>query len=94
MRFRCTVVPPVSRETSRIGVGKATSRVTPVIQFICKKVSIGRSKGAVTASRRSAASRETTCPIARSGGECGLMQRRVAPPRQDSACQARGRRPA
>ena len=46
-RRRCTVVPPVSRETSRIGVGVATRSVIPVTQAICRKVSTGRSKGAV-----------------------------------------------
>lgn len=69
MRVRWTVVPPVSADTSRMGVGLATAIVTPVTQAICRNVSTGRSKGELIDKSRSAAARETICPIARSGGE-------------------------
>ena len=60
MDLRWTVVPPVSRETSRIGDGEAMSIGCPVTQTICRNVSTGRSKGRVTDKSRPAAARETT----------------------------------
>ena len=42
---RWTVVPPLSRETSRTGEGEATNTGWPVTQVICRNVSTGRSNG-------------------------------------------------
>ena len=84
---RWTVVPPVSRETSRTGEGEATSTGWPVTQVICRSVSTGRSKGRVRSSRRSAAARETICPIARSGGASGRSKARA--PRRATAAPLR-----
>ena len=79
---RWTVVPPVSRETSRTGEGEATRSGWPVIQVICKSVSTGRSNGKVRSSSRSAAARETICAIARKGGASGRTSA-SAPPAGD-----------
>ena len=84
---RWTVVPPVSRETSRTGEGEATSIGWPVTQVICRNVSTGRSNGKVRSSRRSAAARETICPIARRGGASG--RRSASAPRRATAVPLR-----
>ena len=78
MRLRCTVVPPVSRDTSRIGVGVAASSGDPghpghLEEGVHRPVE----RRSVTDRRRSAAARETICPIAReaANGASGAQAR-------------------